>query len=87
MELKKINELNINKLQLRCILIHKIECIGVIFRSGKDASGKPLDEEYYYIPEKDNDLQRVKLIEDLKGSASHLRNCRKVHKQYFWKKP
>lgn len=86
-DLNSIKKHSLTKLQLRCILIHSIDCIGVIFRQGKDAAGKPLDEEYYYIPEKDSDLQRVKLVEELKGSSSHLRSCRKTHKQYFWKKP
>lgn len=86
-ELNSVKQKELSKLQLRCILIHHIECIGVIFRTGKDAAGKPLDEEYYYIPENDSDKQRVKLVEDLKGSSSHLRSCRKTHKQYFWKKP
>lgn len=86
-ELNSIKKHNLTKLQLRCLLIHSIDCIGVIFRQGKDAAGKPLDEEYYYIPEKDLDIQRVQLVEELKGSSSHLRSCRKTHKQYFWKKP
>lgn len=86
-ELNPIKKHNLSKIQLRCILIHNIDCIGVIFRQGKDAAGKALDEEYYYIPEKDEDKQRVQLVEELKGSSSHLRSCRKTHKQYFWKKP
>ncbi|GMF01326.1 unnamed protein product [[Candida] boidinii] len=73
--------------QLRAILIHHLEFIGVIYREGKDAAGKPLDEEYYYIPEKDKDQGRVKLAEELKGPGAGLRSCRKTHKQYFWKKP
>lgn len=86
-ELSSIKKHNLSELQLRCILIHHIACIGVIFRHGKDAAGKQLDEEYYYVPENDSDKQRVMLVEDLKGSSSHLRSCRKTHKQYFWKKP
>lgn len=86
-ELNSIKKHNLTKLQLRCILIHSVACIGVIFRQGKDAAGKPLDEEYYYMPEKDSDIHRVQLVEELKGSSSHLRSCRKTHKQYFWKKP
>lgn len=86
-DLASVKKKNLSKFQLRCILIHSIGCIGVIFREGKDAAGKPLDEEYYYIPERDDDASRVKLVEDLKGSSSNLRSCRKTHKQYFWKKP
>lgn len=87
LELNPIKKHSLNKLQVRCLLIHHIDCIGVIFRQGKDAAGKQLDEEYYYVPEKDSDKQRVMLVEELKGSSSHLRSCRKTHKQYFWKKP
>lgn len=86
-ELNSIKKHNLSKLQLRCILIHHVSCIGVIFRQGKDAAGKLLDEEYYYVPENDEDITRVKLVEELKGSSSHIRSCRKTHKQYFWKKP
>ena len=86
-DLNSIKKHNLTKLQLRCLLIHSVPCIGVIFRQGKDAAGKPLDEEYYYVPEKDSDIHRVQLVEELKGSSSHLRSCRKTHKQYFWKKP
>lgn len=86
-DLASVKKKNLSKLQLRCILIRSIECIGVIFREGKDAAGKSLDEEYYYVPEMDADKRRVKLVDELKGSSSHLRSCRKTHKQYFWKKP
>lgn len=86
-ELASVKAKNLTRLQLRCLIYHRIACIGVIYREGKDAAGKPLDEEYYYIPEKDDDKDRVRLVEDLKGSSSHLRSCRKTHKQYFWKKP
>ncbi|KAH3674329.1 hypothetical protein WICMUC_003401 [Wickerhamomyces mucosus] len=76
----------LSRLQLRTVL-HSIQCIGVIYRQGKDAAGKQLDEEYYYDVEKDDDLERRNLINSVKGSRSGLRNCRKTHKQYFWKKP
>lgn len=75
----------IPKTQLREI-IRAIDCIGIITREGKDASGKPLEEEYYYVPERDSDKDRVKLVNETKGGAG-VRSCRKVHKQYYWKKP
>lgn len=87
LNLNPVKERGLSRLQLRCILVHHLACIGVIYRTGTDAAGLPLDEEYYYIPEKDDDKARVQLVEELKGSASHLRSCRKTHKQYFWKKP
>lgn len=73
------------KFQLQQIL-RSIDCVGIIFREGKDASGKPLSEEYYYVPEKDSDQDRVRLVNETKGGAG-VRSCRKVHKQYYWKKP
>lgn len=71
--------------QLRSVL-HSVDCIGVIYRQGKDAAGKPLEEEYYYIPEKDHDPERNKLVSLIKGHGG-LRACRRTHKQYYWKKP
>lgn len=73
------------KTQLQQIL-RDIDCVGIIHREGKDASGKPLEEEYYYVPERDSDQDRVKLVNETKGGAG-VRSCRKVHKQYYWKKP
>jgi pSer/pThr/pTyr-binding forkhead associated (FHA) protein len=75
----------LSRYQLRAVLV-AIKCIGVIYRHGKDAAGKPLDEEYYYDVERDTDLERTKLVSSIKGSSG-LRNCRKTHKQYFWKRP
>lgn len=77
---------DLSRNQLRAVL-HSIQCIGVIYRTGKDAAGKQLDEEYYYDIEKDDDMDRKALISSLKGARVGLRNCRKTHKQYFWKKP
>jgi hypothetical protein len=64
-----------------------VACIGVIERSGKDAAGKPLEREFYYLPEHDDDEDRRVMVEQLKGGRSGLRACRKTHKQYFWRKP
>ncbi|CAK7896842.1 protein Tos4p [[Candida] anglica] len=71
--------------QMRAIL-HNLKPIGVIYREGKDAAGKPLEEEYYYIPEQDDDIERPKLVASIKGHGG-LRSCRRTHKQYYWKKP
>ncbi|SCU96592.1 LADA_0H01728g1_1 [Lachancea dasiensis] len=68
-------------------LLETEKCIGVIYREGKDAAGKPLDEEYYYDLENDTDDNRRQVVSSLKGGRSGLRSCRRVHKQYFWKKP
>ncbi|KFY00421.1 hypothetical protein O988_03325 [Pseudogymnoascus sp. VKM F-3808] len=61
-------------------------CIGEIHREGKDAAGKQLESEYYYIPDEDVDESRRAAVVDGLRKPS-LRNCRKSHKQYYWKKP
>lgn len=53
-------------------------CIGEVAREGKDAAGKRLESEYYYIPEGDADESRREMVEGLGGRG--LRNCRKSHK-------
>ncbi len=53
-------------------------CIGSVEREGKDAAGKPLESEYYYIPEADADGSRREVVEGMGGRG--LRNCRKSHK-------
>ncbi|WYZ46019.1 hypothetical protein EsH8_IX_000244 [Colletotrichum jinshuiense] len=73
------------KEQLRS-LIEATACIGVIHRQGKDAAGKPLESEYYYVPEADDDDQRRLAVTDGLRKPS-LRACRKQHKQYYWKRP
>ncbi|KAK9493262.1 hypothetical protein V1508DRAFT_416218 [Lipomyces doorenjongii] len=67
-------------------IIKSIPCVGVIQRQGKDASGKRLEEHYYYTPEHDEDEHRRAAVEELRGHPG-IRSCRKVHKQYFWRKP
>ncbi|KAJ2898790.1 uncharacterized protein MKZ38_003660 [Zalerion maritima] len=75
----------ITKEQLR-VLIGEVECTGNIERTGKDAAGKPLECEFYYIPEKDIDMQRRNAVVQGLGRPS-LRACRRQHKQYYWKRP
>ncbi|OTA93755.1 hypothetical protein M434DRAFT_395287 [Hypoxylon sp. CO27-5] len=67
-------------------IIGATSCIGVIARQGKDAAGKPLESEYYYIPEHDDDESRRVAVTDGLRKPS-LRACRKQHKQYYWKRP
>ncbi|KAM4058858.1 transcription factor tos4 [Hirsutella rhossiliensis] len=66
--------------------IESTACIGIIRREGKDAAGKALESEYYYIPEHDDDEQRRAAVVDGLRKPS-LRACRKQHKQYYWKRP
>ncbi|KAH8585902.1 hypothetical protein B0O99DRAFT_99954 [Bisporella sp. PMI_857] len=67
-------------------LLNGARAIGEIHREGKDAAGKPLESEYYYLPDEDSDAQRRAAVVDGLRKPS-LRNCRKQHKQYYWKKP
>lgn len=60
--------------------------VGMIPREGKDALGKPLEAEYYYMIENDSDESRRGMVEEAKGHRT-LRSCRRSHKQYYYKKP
>jgi hypothetical protein len=60
-------------------LLNAAACIGEIGREGKDAAGKPLESEYYYIPDEDTDERRRAAVVDGLRKPS-LRNCRKQHK-------
>ncbi|KAI0406875.1 hypothetical protein F4802DRAFT_613037 [Xylaria palmicola] len=76
---------DLSKAALRRI-IEETKCIGVIARQGKDAAGKALESEYYYIPEYDtDDSRRIAVTDGLRKPS--LRACRKQHKQYYWKRP
>jgi len=60
-------------------LIHATPCIGEVAREGKDAAGKPLENEFYYIPDADDDISRKQaVVNDLRKPG--LRACRKQHK-------
>ena len=55
------------------------KCIGEVPRSGKDAGGKPLESEYYYIADLDPDeKRRDAVVQGLQKPG--LRACRKQHK-------
>lgn len=62
--------------EIRSILENS-DCIGQVSRQGKDAAGKPLEAEYYYLPDFDHDPTR---LEAHKMGKPGLRNCRKQHK-------
>lgn len=59
-------------------VLDSTSCIGAVEREGKDAAGKRLESEYYYIPEADADGSRREVVEGMGGRG--LRNCRKSHK-------
>lgn len=84
-------------------MLNRTSFIGEIHREGKDAAGKPLESEYYYIPDEDTDQSRKQTVQEGLRKPS-LRNCRKQHKvlsisylssftyltpsqQYYWKRP
>ena len=60
-------------------LIEKTPCISVIHREGKDAAGKPLESEYYYVADHDGDVDRREAVTEGLGRRG-LRACRKMHK-------
>ena len=63
-------------------MLEKVPCVGVIERSGKDAAGKPLENEFYYLPEMDaNEMRREAVLGSRGGTG--LRAVRKNHKVAF----
>lgn len=68
------------------VMLEATKCIGEVKREGKDAAGKPLESEFYYVPESDRDEERKRAVIGALGRVG-LRECRKSHKQYYWKKP
>ena len=60
-------------------MLDRTQCIGEVCREGKDAAGKRLESEYYYIPDMDLDeKRRDAVVEGLRKPG--LRECRKQHK-------
>lgn len=60
-------------------MLDATRCIGEVSREGKDAAGKVLESEYYYIPDLDSDeKRRDAVVEGLRKPG--LRACRKQHK-------
>ncbi|KAG0236255.1 hypothetical protein BGW41_000516 [Actinomortierella wolfii] len=67
---------------LRCLSGAK--CVGKIVRKGKDAYNKPLESQWYYIPEMDHNVMRKLTRQEVMPSA---RKCTLKDKQYFFKMP
>ncbi|KAM3423331.1 hypothetical protein BST61_g769 [Cercospora zeina] len=67
-------------------ILDGIPCVGEISREGKDAAGKLLESEFYYVPEMDTDAHRRDAVANSLGKTS-IRAARKQHKQYYWKRP
>lgn len=55
---------------------------GRIDRQGLDAADKPLEPQWYYIPEKDWDVERATLLREMMPKK---RNETKKHKQYYYR--
>jgi hypothetical protein len=60
-------------------MLDAIPCVGEIAREGKDAAGKPLENEFYYMPERDENVMRRETVVNGMGSTG-LRAVRKNHK-------
>lgn len=60
-------------------ILDDLPCVGEISREGKDAAGKLLESEFYYVPEKDNDDMRRQAVTTSLGKTS-IRAARKQHK-------
>lgn len=60
-------------------ILDSIACVGEISREGKDAAGKLLESEYYYVPEQDEDNNRRDTVTQSLGKTG-LRAARKQHK-------
>ena len=61
-------------------LMDDIACIGEIPRSGKDAAGQPLENEFYYLPELDTDMLRRETVTVGMRGGTGLRAVRRQHK-------
>ena len=72
------NEAKLTSPDLKAIL-DATPCVGEISREGKDAAGKPLENEFYYVPEMDVDEMRRNAVVEGLGKPG-LRAVRKQHK-------
>ena len=63
-------------------LLEAIPCVGLIERKGKDAAGKPLEAQFYYVPEMDENIVRREAVLGGRGGTG-LRAVRKNHKVCF----
>ena len=68
-------------------LINPVLCIGAVRREGKDASGKSLETEFYYMPEQDDNEGRREAVKHVGIGGRGLRSCRKIHKVSSWLLP
>ncbi|KAF9929654.1 hypothetical protein FBU30_001383 [Linnemannia zychae] len=76
------NAEEIKEQMLECLSAAR--CVGKIARKGKDAYNKPLESQWYYIPEADHNVMRKLTRQEVMPSA---RKCTLKDKQYFFKMP
>ncbi|KAG0336355.1 transcription factor [Podila horticola] len=74
--------IEIKEQMLQCLSAAR--CVDKITRKGKDAYNKPLEDQWYYIPERDHNLMRKHTRQEVMPSA---RKCTLKDKQYFFKMP
>ncbi|KAF9109457.1 hypothetical protein BGX27_007590 [Mortierella sp. AM989] len=72
----------IKEQMLQCL--SSARCVGKISRKGKDAYNKPLESQWYYIPESDHNVMRKLTRQEVMPTA---RKCTLKDKQYFFKMP
>ena len=63
-------------------VLHAHKVFGRIDREGLDAADKPLEPQWYYIPENDWDKDRATLLREMMPKK---RNETKKHKQYYYR--
>jgi len=57
---------------------------GKVESSGKDASGRPLEAQWFYVPERDEDQERAALIRSMMPRPGKRTETMK-YKQYYWR--
>jgi hypothetical protein len=81
---------NVHEDQIKAVLT-ETPCVGIVRRSGKDAAGKELSDEYYYIAESTvfinpltTDDENEQRKERYYQFARPTRSCRLKHSQVFY---
>ncbi|KZT29085.1 hypothetical protein NEOLEDRAFT_1020320, partial [Neolentinus lepideus HHB14362 ss-1] len=72
--------------KIETVLANARERCGVFERvesSGKDNSDRPLEAQWFYVPERDEDQERAELIRSMMPRLEKRKETRK-YKQYYW---
>lgn len=62
-------------------ILHGVRMFGRIERTGTDAADRPLEDQWFYIPENDEEAGRAEL---LRGLMPKKRAVTKASKQYYF---